>query len=67
MAMADLARVYQVHLRTARRWAAQDGWRRTTGRPVTYSLADAQRSYERRHHGRVERHLVSKYGGPCGK
>lgn len=54
--MADLARVYGVHLRTVRRWAAQDGWRRTRGRPVTYSLADAQASYERRRdHGRQKR------------
>jgi hypothetical protein len=60
--MADLAKLYRVHLRTAQRWAAEDKWRRTTGKPVRYALADAQQSYEQRHHGRIERHLVARYG-----
>lgn len=54
--MADLAKIYGVHPRTARRWAAADQWHRTTGKPVRYSLADAQQSYERRrNHGRQRR------------
>lgn len=54
--MADLAKIYRVHPRTARRWAAEDRWRRTGTVPVRYSLADAQRSYEaRRSHGRQRR------------
>lgn len=61
LTMADIARIYAVHLRTARRWAAEDRWRTTGTRPKRWSLADAQRSYEQRHHGRVVRHLVKKY------
>jgi hypothetical protein len=54
--MADLAKLYRVHLRTAQRWAAEDKWRRTMGKPVKYSVADAQQSYEqRRDHGRQRR------------
>lgn len=60
--MADLASVYAIHLRTARRWAAEDHWRRTGTMPVRYSLADAQQSYEQRHHGRVAKHLVQHHG-----
>ena len=72
LTMTDIAKVYAVHLRTARRWAAADEWRRTTGKPALYSLADAQQSYERRHTrpGRVTRHLTRRYGtdasGACG-
>lgn len=62
LTLADLARIYRVHPRTARRWAAEDRWRRTGKRPVRYSLADAQRSYEARHTGRIIRHLVARYG-----
>lgn len=51
LTMADIARVYGVSARTARRWAAHDRWRRTGTRPVRYSLADAQRSYEAHRHG----------------
>jgi uncharacterized protein YjcR len=61
LAMADLAKLYRVHPRTVRRWAAEDRWRRTGTRPVQYSLADAQRSYEARHTMRIERHLVESY------
>jgi len=59
--MADLAKLYRVHPRTARRWAAEDRWRRTGTRPVRYSLADAQRSYEQRHTMRIERHLAQRH------
>jgi hypothetical protein len=59
--MADLAKLYRVHPRTARRWAAEDRWRRTGTRPVQYSLADAQRSYEARHTMRIERHLAQRH------
>jgi uncharacterized protein YjcR len=61
LTMADLAKLYRVHPRTARRWAAEDRWRRTGTRPVRYHLADAQQSYEQRHHGRTMRHLVNSY------
>lgn len=44
--LADIAVIYGVSPRTARRWAAHDRWRRTGTRPVRYSLADAQGSYE---------------------
>ena len=59
--MADIAAVYCVSPSTARKWAAADRWRRKGTRPVLYSLADAQRSFEARHHGRVVRHLLKKY------
>jgi uncharacterized protein YjcR len=63
MLLADLAKIYAITPRTARKWAREDRWR-TMGKPVRYSLADAQRSYEARHHGRgrVVRHLVRRYG-----
>jgi len=61
LSLADLAKVYAVHPRTARRWAAADNWRRTGTRPVRYSLADAQRSFEARRTGRIKRHLVQRY------
>lgn len=61
LAMADLARIYGVHPRTARRWAAQDRWRRTGTRPVRYHIGDAQASYEQRHTGRIERHLAQRH------
>ena len=57
MTMADIARIYRVHESTARRWAREDAWRRTTTRPLRYALADAQASRERRHTGRTMRHL----------
>ena len=62
LTMADIARLYRVHLRTARRWAAEDRWRRTGTRPVRYHLGDVQVSYETRHTGRIERHLSRRYG-----
>jgi uncharacterized protein YjcR len=62
LTMADIAAVYRVSPRTARRWAARDRWRRTSGKPRRYSLADAQRSYDRHRHGRIARHLVKRYG-----
>ena len=63
LTMADIARLYRVHLRTVRRWAAEDRWRRTGTRPVRYALADAQVSYEGRRNSanRVIRHLVKRY------
>jgi len=48
MTAADLASIYRVSLRTIRRWAALDQWRRTTGRPVHYNIEDAAASYEHR-------------------
>jgi len=63
LAMADLAKIYNISPRTARDWARADRWRRKGTRPVQYSLADAQRSYEaRRSANRVIRHLVKRYG-----
>lgn len=60
LTMADLARIYRVHESTARRWAREDAWRRTGTRPVRYSAADAQRSYEQRTRtARITRHLAS--------
>lgn len=54
--MADIAKIYRVHLRTVRRWAAADNWRTMGARPKLYSLDDAQKSYERRRdHGRQKR------------
>ena len=65
LAMADIAAAYNVTIRTARRWAAQDHWHRTMGRPVRYSLADAQASYDKRHGDRIKAHLVRQYGATC--
>lgn len=62
LTMADIAALYRVAPSTARKWAAADRWRRKGTRPMRYSAADAEASYSR-HHGRVARHLVSKYGG----
>lgn len=59
--MADIAAVYGVSPSTARKWAAADRWRRKGTRPVRYSAADAQASYDRHHGGRVQRHLAAKY------
>jgi uncharacterized protein YjcR len=67
LTMADLAKLYRVHPRTARRWAAEDRWRRTGTRPVRYSLADAQQSYEARHAMRIQRHLEKHYGEGHGE
>lgn len=61
--LGDLAVIYRISPRTARRWASHDKWRRTGTRPVRYSLADAQRSYEaHKRSTRVTRHLARKYG-----
>lgn len=59
---ADLAAIYHVHLRTVRRWAARDHWRRTPTRPVRYNLTDADRSWRKRHepHASAVR-LLAKY------
>jgi len=46
---ADLAHTYNVAPATIRSWAYRDGWRRTRRRPIRYSCADAQASYDRRH------------------
>ena len=49
MTAGDLARIYNVSVRTIRRWAHDDGWRRTrAGRVTTYSLTDADRSWRKR-------------------
>ncbi len=45
---ADLAAQYHVTIRTTRRWASEDNWRRTITRPVRYSLDDADASYRKR-------------------
>lgn len=58
LTMADVARLYHVSEPTARRWAREDSWRRTTIRPVRYHASDAQRSYDKRHGGRIARHLA---------
>ena len=62
LTMGDLLRIYRISEATGRRWAREDAWRRTASRPVRYSLADAQRSYEERHVNRVARHLATRYG-----
>lgn len=59
LTMADIARAYHVTTRTARRWAAQDHWRRH-GQPMVYSLTDAQASYDKRHGERITRHLSAQ-------
>jgi len=46
---ADLAAIYHVHIRTIRRWAAADNWRRTPTRPRRYNIHDAAASWQRRH------------------
>jgi uncharacterized protein YjcR len=61
MTMGDLARLYGVHVGTARRWARQDGWTRARTRPMRYLISDAQASYDRRHSGRIARHLLRLY------
>jgi uncharacterized protein YjcR len=68
--LADICRVYRVSERTARRWAAADGWRRVASKPARYSLADVQASYDSRYGRRVQRHLERKYAdllpdAPC--
>ena len=59
--MADIAAVYRVHLSTARRWAREDAWRRTGGKPMAYHVGDAQASYDKRHGGRVAAYLAARY------
>lgn len=61
LTMADIASIYQVHHGTACRWAREDKWRRTMGRPARYSVADAQQSYEQRTRtARIIRHLATR-------
>jgi hypothetical protein len=60
LTMADVCSVYRISPRTARRWAAHDRWRRTSGRPRRYHALDVQASYDRHHGGRVARHLLGK-------
>jgi uncharacterized protein YjcR len=62
MTMRDLAAVYGVSPSTARKWAGTDRWRRKGTRPKRYSVADAQRSFDKHHGGRVAAHLVKRYG-----
>ena len=62
LSLPDIAKLYNVSPRTARRWAAHDRWRRKGSRPVRYSVTDAQASYDRHKHGRVARHLVKRHG-----
>jgi uncharacterized protein YjcR len=61
LTMADIAAVYRISPRTARRWASHDRWRRTSGKPRRYHGGDVQASYDRHHGGRVARHLVNRY------
>jgi uncharacterized protein YjcR len=66
LTMADIAALYRVSQSTARKWAAADCWERTSGRPRGYHAGDAQASYDRRHAGRVARHLVKRYAKDDG-
>jgi uncharacterized protein YjcR len=66
LTMADIAALYDVSLSTARKWAAADHWRRTSGSPRCYHAGDAQASCDRRHAGRTMRHLVNRYGSEGG-
>ena len=59
--LADIAAIYRISPRTARRWAAHDRWRHKGTRPIRYSVTDAQRSYDRIK-GRTARHLTRRYG-----
>lgn len=61
LTMGDIAKLYHVSPRTARRWAAHDHWRRRGTRPIRYSITDAQASYDQ-HKGRTARHLTRRYG-----
>lgn len=61
LAMADVAHLYRVHPGTARRWARQDSWRRTTVRPIRYHAGDAQASFDKRHGDRTTAHLATRY------
>lgn len=46
---ADLARIYGVSVRTIRRWAHDDNWRRRrSGQTVIYNLTDFDRSWRKR-------------------
>jgi uncharacterized protein YjcR len=60
LTMADIAAIYRVHASTARRWAAEDAWRRTITTPKRYHVGDAQASYDKRHGGRIMKHLTSR-------
>ena len=62
LTMADIAALYRISTRTARRWAAHDRWRRKGTRPVRYSVTDAQASYDRHHGRRPARPPVKRYG-----
>lgn len=59
LTMADIAAIYHVSPRTARRWAQHDHWRRTSGKPRRYHAGDAQASYDRHHRGRTMRHAAA--------
>ena len=59
LTMSDIARIYRVHISTARRWAREDAWRRTTTRPVRYALAGAQASYDKRHASHPRPHALN--------
>jgi uncharacterized protein YjcR len=60
LSIEDLAHLYKVHPRTARRWAREDGWRRTRTRPLRYSVEDCQRSFDRRQGSRVNVRLLEQ-------
>jgi uncharacterized protein YjcR len=62
MTMADIAAVYRISPRTARRWAAHDRWRHDDGKPRRYHGDDVLTSCNSHHGGRVARHLVKRYG-----
>ena len=61
LTMADIGRLYHVAESTARRWAREDKWRRTTVRPVRYHSGDAQASWDKRHGDRTAAHLATRY------
>jgi uncharacterized protein YjcR len=48
ISLPDACKLYRITESTFRRWAREDGWRRTDGRPKLYRLSDVQRSYDRR-------------------
>lgn len=65
LTMADITAIYRISPRTARRWAAHDRWRRTSGKPRRYHGGDVQASYERHKRGlliRARRQREQRHG-----
>lgn len=72
LTMADICAIWHIPLRTARRRAQHDKWRRTSGRPRRYNTADVEASLGRprrntqaqaaRRAARVRKHLATRYG-----